>query len=161
MNRLFVNVLLAVFSLLLMAGIVQWPSSYLSGHWLAFRRADVSYDVVSQRGYILFQRARTQHQPLAVGWSRGECVGDEGLASPSYVFEYFGLIDTTIRIPWDVAPTLGPSTVAESIQATGRNISIPSWLFIVLVGYPPLSTIVRRIRERQEPGRRGFDLAKN
>ena len=127
----------------------------------AVRRADVTYNVISSRGWVVLQRANLQYPPSGRGWnySHRMCLQQCGPISPSSVFEHVGLVDAFIRIPWDVDPAWRGSAVASTIQATGRNVSIPSLLLVVVTGYAPVSVAMRRVREREEARRRGFDAA--
>ena len=161
MRRWLSNMAVAVLAAVCLALVVHWPISYVFGYWFAVRRADVTYNVISDRGWVVLQRAHLRYVPTVQGWtcSHGRCGGQLGPIVPSSVFEYAGLVDARIRIPWDVNPAAFPGAFASTIQATGRNISIPTLLLVAVTGYAPASAVMRRIRQRQQARRRGFDAA--
>jgi hypothetical protein len=158
MKRRLFNVPAAASLVVCITFAALWAASYLSGHWLALRRANVTYNVISDRGWLMLQRAHVQYPPAVRGWywSHGECMlmGQYGPISRSSLFEEVGLVDALIQIPWDVDPRDGPSAVASSSQATGRHISIPSLAIVALTAFPPM----RLVRRRREAKRRGFDV---
>ena len=68
MRRILRNIILAVLAVLCVALVLQWPASYVSRSWFALRRADVTYNAVSNRGWILLQRAHLQYPSGVKEW---------------------------------------------------------------------------------------------
>jgi len=158
MNQRVSSIAIVVFSVLFVLLLTQFVTSIVWGRWFVVRHDDVTYNVVSTGGCLVFQRAHLAYPPIGTGWScaRGACAsGEYGPVTPSSSFEDLGLVDTVIRIPWEVN---GSPASASTIQATGRSIAFPVWPLLVVTGYPPLKRLSDRQRLRRRAKQRGFEV---
>jgi len=161
MKRFAHKVLVVVSAILLVAALAQWVTSYAAPRWVTLRHEDVAYNVLSTGGRLLLQRAHLQYPPRARKWGHacGACFGTygpESSSSPSFPFEQLGLVDTVIVVPEEVEPTMGPNVAAASAHATGRQVTIPSWVAVAVFAALPLRRVIAHFHERQERRRRGF-----
>jgi hypothetical protein len=147
------NLVVRVTSMLFVILLVQVIVSFVWPGWFAVRHDDATYNVISVGGRLVLQRAHLAYPPIKQGWSfaRGGCLDAEyGPEVSSSPFEDFGLVDTVIRIPWEVN---GLFEHASTIRATGRSVCLPLWLLLALTCYPPLRRLMRRWRLARQTSR--------
>jgi hypothetical protein len=148
--------------LLCVIALVLWPES-LYGGWLSIRRLNISYNVISEDGNLILQRANQQFYLAPNRWTFVHGSGCGGMhygpTQPTSTWDDFGIVDTLILIPWDITPGPVPqTTVLQSTVATGHSISLPDWLLVGITGCLPLWWITQFVRRRRDQRLRGFNV---
>ena len=145
--------------------VAAWALGSAANGWIAFCRAHTVYNFILVDGSLVVQRAESDYLRYPTGFPahwvfvHGQCQGAHYGPEPSTsIFDNLGLVNTNIRIPCEVSPGMGPNVIAESMRAAGRSVTVPNWMLVVLLAYPPSHWIIRRLHERREKRLRGFPV---